>query len=72
MRTGENIRIVTQAVKSCLETGKAVAINTQNQETAKTLADLIEWLGYGKLVYTQVTKGDRWQVVVVKKQVDGV
>ncbi len=67
MKSGENIQIVTRAVKSCLEANKPVAIHTQNQETAKTLAELIEWLGYGKLVYTQVRKDERWQVIVVKR-----
>ena len=67
MKSGENIQLVTRAVKTCLESDRSTAINTPNQETAETLAELIEWLGYGKLVYTQVRKSERWQVVVVKR-----
>jgi len=58
---------VTRAVKSCLDTDQAVTLDVRNRENAENLAELIEWLGYGKLVYTQVQQGESWQVVVVKR-----
>ena len=67
MKSAENIKIVTRAVKNCLENSTQVVIDTRNRENAENLADLIEWLGFGKLVYTQVRRGRNWQVVVVKK-----
>lgn len=67
MKSGENIQLVTRAVKSCLDTDQAVTLDVRNRENAENLAELIEWLGYGKLVYTQVQQGESWQVVVVKR-----
>ena len=58
---------MTRAVKSCLDTDQAVTLDVRNRENAENLAELIEWLGYGKLVYTQVQQGESWQVVVVKR-----
>jgi hypothetical protein len=67
MKSGENIQLVTRAVKSCLDTNRPVTLDARNREIAENLANLIEWLGYGKLVYTKVQQGQNWQVVVVKR-----
>lgn len=60
MKSGENIKIVTRAVKNCLENRLPVVIETKNRENAQNLADLIEWLGYGKMVFTQIRKDRNW------------
>jgi len=69
MKTGHNIKLVTRAVKFCLDEDEIVIIGTKNQENAENLADLIEWLGYGKLVQTYVEKKKTWQVVINKRKI---
>lgn len=67
MKSGENIQKVTRAVKTCLDTDCPAVIDAPNKETAQTLADLIEWLGYGRLVYARVQRNDGWQVAITRK-----
>ena len=67
MKSGQNIKLVTRAVKVCLDEDETVIIGTRNQENAENLADLIDWLGYGKLVTSRVEKEKTWQVVINKR-----
>jgi len=69
MKSGQNIKLVTRAVKVCLDEDETVIIGTRNQENAENLADLIDWLGYGKLVTSHVEKKKTWQVVINKRSI---
>lgn len=67
MKSGQNIKLVTRAVKICLDQDETVIIGTRNQENAENLAELIDWLGYGKMVTTKVEIEKTWQVVINKR-----
>lgn len=67
MKSGKNIQLVTRAVKVCIDQDETVIIGTRNRENAENLADLIDWLGYEKLVRTRVEKEKTWQVVIKKR-----
>ena len=67
MKSGQNIKLVTRAVKVCIDEDETVIIGTRSQENAENLADLIDWLGYGKLVTTRVEKEKTWQLVIKKR-----